>query len=170
MSVAEASGCQYDRASMALSSFGRSLLALVVFLAACTSGHVKRGALLYSEGRYIEAAEVFEQTEYLLEDSDTRERAEYAAYRGLTLLGLGDLRQAHRWMAYAYQIEALHPGSLRPEERERLDQGWSDLGERMQRTPELPTSPGTALAASQPPPPLNPPQIGKPPPTGPALP
>ena len=115
---------------------------------------MKRGAALYGEGRYIEAAEVFEKTEYMLEGSDPRERAEYAAYRGLTLLGLGDLRYAQRWMAYAYQVEKLHPGSLRPAERDKLDAGWSELGNRLDRTPALPSTPGTALAASQPPPPL----------------
>ncbi len=136
----------------------RSLLACAVLaLCSCSSGYVKRGVALYAEGRYIEAADVFEKTEYMLEDSDERDRAEYAAYRGLTLLGLGDLRQAQRWMAYAYQVEKSHPGSLRAVERDKLDSGWGELGERMQRQPELPSTPGTALAASQPPPSLAPP-------------
>ncbi len=137
----------------------RSLLACAVLaLSSCSSGHVKRGAALYAEGRYIEAADVFEKTEYMLEDCDPRDRAGYAVYRGLTLLGLGDLRHAQRWMAYAYQVEKKHPGSLRNDEREMLDSGWGELGERLSRTPAPPSTPGTALAASQPPPPPAPPE------------
>jgi len=143
---------------MVSGSWGHGLLVCAVLaVCSCSGGHVKRGAALYGEGRFIEAADVFEKTEYMLEDSDPRERAEYAAYRNLTLLGLGDLRHAHRWMAYAYQVEKAHPGSLRPEERDKLDAGWSELGDRMQQTPAPPSTPGTALAASQPPPTLAPP-------------
>jgi len=136
----------------------RSLLACAVLaMCSCGSSHVKRGAALYAEGRFIEAADIFEKTEYMLEDSDSKQRAEYAAYRGLTMLGLGDLRHAQQWMAYAYQVEKIHPGSLRPEERDKLDSGWSELGNRLQRAPAPPSTPGTALAASQPPPPPAPP-------------
>ena len=137
---------------MASRRCGLSVLAVATLVVVgCTGGYLKRGTALYEEGRYIEAADVFEKTEYLLEDAAARERAEYAAYRGLTLLALGDLDHAHRWMAYAYQVEQTHPGALRDDPREALDVGWEDLGERMQQEPPPPSTPGTALAATQPP-------------------
>ncbi len=128
-----------------------------VTLPACTS-YVKRGSTLYSDGRYVEAAEVFERTENRLTDAEPRERAEYGVYRGMTLLVLGDLRGAERWLAYAYEIERGAPGSLRADRRALLDRGWFELGQRMRAEPPATTEPaGTAIAASQPPPPVAPP-------------
>lgn len=125
-------------------------------LAGC-SGYVKRGSALYADGRYIEAAEVFERTEYRLHNSSPRERADYGLYRGMTLLVLGDLHNAQRWLSYSYEVERAHPGSLRPDRRALLDRGWFEVGQRLRTAPPPPMQPGTALAASQPPPPLRPP-------------
>jgi len=119
-------------------------LALALVLSACSS-HIKHGGVLYAEGQYIEAAEVFERTEERLPELSVRERAEYGAYRGLTFLALGDLRQAHRWMTYAYSIERVAPGSLRAGERVRLDNGWQLLGQRLREA--LPPSHTTIVAA-----------------------
>lgn len=126
-------------------------------LGAC-SGYVKRGSSLYADGQYIEAAEVFERTEQRLPESSPREQAEYGLYRGMTLLVLGDLRNAHRWLAYAYEVERAFPGSLRSDRRALLDRGWFELGQRLRAEPPPPEEPpGTAIAASQPPPPVPPP-------------
>lgn len=122
------------------------------------SSYVKRGCSLYTEGRYVEAAEVFERTEHRLRNSTPRQQAEYGLYRGLTLLALGDVRNAHRWMAYAYEVERWRPGALRPNRRGLLDRGWFELGRRLNAAPPQPAQPGTALAASQPPQPAPPPQ------------
>jgi hypothetical protein len=108
------------------------------------SGYVKRGSALYAEGRYIEAAEVFERTEGRLAESTPREKAEYALYRGMTLLVLGDLRNSHRW-----------PGSLHQDTRALLDRSWYDLGQKLNPTA---APPPRAVAASQPPPPIPPPE------------
>jgi len=132
------------------------LAVMAIGVAACAN-HLRRGATLYDDGRYVEAAEVFEHTEHLIEGAPPRDRAEYATYRGLTLLGLGDLRNAERWLAYAYQVEEASPGALRPEVRTVLDDGWQSLGDRLRAGPPPPMSPPTALAASQPPPSLPPP-------------
>lgn len=104
----------------------RRFLAFVALTAAVTSGcetHVRRGSTLYGDGRYVEAAEVFEQTEYRLTGYTPRERAEYGLYRGMTLLVLGDLASARRWLTYAYEVERVAPGSLRIDRRALLDQG-----------------------------------------------
>lgn len=127
-------------------------------LGGCAS-YVKRGTALYADGRYVEAAEVFERTEYRLHNASPEERANYGLYRGMTLLVLGDLHNARRWLAYAYQVDRVHPGSLRRDKRALLDRGWYDVEQRLRSAPP-PMQPGTAIAASQPPPPLQPPTAG----------
>lgn len=124
----------------------RAGCAAVLLVLGC-SGYVTRGRALYAEGRYIEAAEVFERTEHrLLNDSTPSECARYGLYRGLTLLTLGDARNAHRWLAYAYNVERARPGSLDEEERGMLDQGWGELRQTL-RTAEAPASPDHSVAA-----------------------
>jgi hypothetical protein len=130
-----------------------SSTALAMFLmlghAGCSS-YVKRGEALYADGRYVEAAEVFERTELRLSESSVRQRAEYGLYRGLTLLVLGDLPNAHRWMTYAYNVERARPGSLGAEHRARLDHGWSELGRRMRvDLPKTPTEVASRHSATQ---------------------
>ena len=133
------------------------VLACCVF-AGCET-HVRRGSTLYGDGRYVEAAEVFEQTEYRLANFTPRERAEYGLYRGMTLLVLGDLPNARRWLTYAYEVERVVPGALRVDRRALLDRGWFELGQRHRS--ELEASPrdaDSALAHRQPaPPPAAPP-------------
>jgi hypothetical protein len=120
-------------------------------LGGCTS-YVKRGTALYADGRYVEAAEAFEQTEYRLQNASPQERADYGLYRGMTLLVLGDLHNSQRWLSYAYQVDRAHPGSLRADQRALLDRGWYQCGQRLQAPAPPPMPPGTAIAASQPPP------------------
>jgi len=115
---------------------------LVAALSGC-SGYVKRGSALYADGRYIEAAEVFERTEVRLAESGPRQQAEYGLYRGLTLLVLGDTLGARHWLSYAYQIEQTHPGVLRGNRRALLDHGWGDLQSRG-ALPPGPAAPATA--------------------------
>jgi len=127
-----------------------STLLVALLLCAC-GGTVRRGATLYADGRYIEAAEVFERTEYRLREVSTRERAEYGLYRGMTMLVLGDLRNAHRWLTYAYEIERYEHGALSSDRRALLDRGWYELGQRLREQPPTVTQPaGPALAATQP--------------------
>ncbi len=122
--------------------------ALLVAVVAGCGNYVQRGGTLYADGRYIEAAEVFERTERRLGEYTPKERAEYGLYRGMTLLVLGDLNHAHRWLAYAYEVERANPGSLRSDRRALLDRGWFELGQRTKNSAPSPSPPGTALAAS----------------------
>jgi hypothetical protein len=106
---------------------------LAVPLVACTY-FVSRGSDLYYQGRYIEAAQVLEQTEYRLAQSeDADEHAEYGLYRGATLLRLGDLNGAQRWLEYAQQWERRHPGALREDERDLLDERFIALQGDLER-------------------------------------
>jgi tetratricopeptide (TPR) repeat protein len=94
---------------------------LAASLLACTY-YVSRGSDLYFQGRYIEAAQVLEQTERRLAEADPDERAEYGLYRGATLLRLGDLDGALHWLEYAQSWEQRHPGALRVDERKLLEE------------------------------------------------
>jgi hypothetical protein len=87
-----------------------------------------RGQALYGEGRLIEAAQVFEHTEYRLDHASSSERAAYGVYRGLTLMALGDSRRAHHWLAYAYEVAREIPGSLNASDRTQVDHAWVVLG------------------------------------------
>jgi hypothetical protein len=118
---------------------------LAVPLVACTY-FVSRGSDLYNQGRYIEAAQVLEQTEYRLEHSEAAdEHAEYGLYRGATLLRLGDLDGAQHWLAYAQQWEQSHPGALREDERDLLEERIIALQGDLERRHAI--EEGQALAA-----------------------
>jgi hypothetical protein len=126
-------------------------LLLVVPLALACETHVRRGSVLYADGRYVEAAEVFEQTEHRLAGFTPRERAEYGLYRGMTMLVLGDLSNARRWLTYAYEVERVAPGSLRADRRALLDRGWFELGQRQRAELERsPRAEDSALARRAP--------------------
>ena len=121
----------------------RPLLALP--LMACTY-FVSRGSDLYYQGRYIEAAQVLEQTEYRLARSqDADDHAEYGLYRGATLLRLGDLDGAQQWLAYAQRWEQSHPGALRDDERDLLEERMLALQGDLERRQAI--QEGQALAA-----------------------
>jgi hypothetical protein len=110
-----------------------SLILVCIVMTGCGSS-IGRGTTLYQQRSYIEAAEVFERTQNRLASMDPIERARYGLYRGLTLMALGDLRGAERWLDYAEAQEHSLPGLLARDERTMLTQGRMDLGERRQAT------------------------------------
>ncbi|MFO7181604.1 MAG: hypothetical protein DIU78_023080 [Pseudomonadota bacterium] len=118
---------------------------LLAFAATCGCGaqYVARGAELYSSGEYIEAAEVFERTESRLSDSSASERARYGLYRGATLLALGDVRRAGRWLGYSEELARAKPTLLSEEERVMLRRALDDLAQRAR-----PDDPGSATASA----------------------
>lgn len=96
----------------------------------CSAPFVNRGADLYSEGHYVEAAEVFERTESRVDQAPIQDRARYAFYRGATLLALGDVRRADHWLGYAQNLVQVSPDSLSREERVKLDHALRASAER----------------------------------------
>jgi hypothetical protein len=98
---------------------------------ACSSS-VGRGTTLYQQRSYVEAAEVFERTQSRLAGMDAVDRARYGLYRGLSLMALGDLRGAERWLDYSEAQERAQPGLLSKDEQAALTHNRSDLGERRQ--------------------------------------
>jgi hypothetical protein len=123
-------------------------LLLAIPISGCGGHYVTRGADLYSDGRYVEAAEVFERTQQRLASSDPDEQARYGLYRGATLFVLGDFAHAQSWLTYAYDVERSHPGSLPSDERAFLDRVWIALEARFRNLPT--TNTNTAVAATQP--------------------
>ena len=116
-------------------------------LASACSPYVRRGEVLYHEGRYVEAAEVFELTEQNLPESTPMVRAEYCLYRGLTFLRLDDLASAQVWLNHASRLDQKDPEMLSTVQRALLARGRSELDQRLQSAPSV-AAPGTRFAAS----------------------
>jgi hypothetical protein len=110
---------------------GLSILRLVLLsgLAGC-AGPMARVEKQFAEGRYPDAKQTLESLEAESQTWTDAKRAEYALYRGLTHTALGDRERAGLWLRQARAIEDAHPGSLSPEDRQRLKVGLdsSDLG------------------------------------------
>jgi hypothetical protein len=128
------------RSSVLVLTLGLTLLAT-----ACGGHYVSRGSALYEDGRYVEAAEVFEQTEQRLASSSSSERARFGLYRGATFLRLGDVTHAARWLGYARSIKKSDPSSLDGEDTELLDASLKALGASPS---ELERKPNTELATA----------------------
>ncbi len=150
--LARATDDQYDQSIVSLKVKALALVVLLAFtplLGGCAS-HLSRGTDLYSDGRYVEAAEVFARTEYRLPDSSAAQKASYGLYRGLTLMRLGDLNGAQRWLSYTYKIERRQPGTLPAERRALLDNGWYELGQRVRFAAQRPSPQDEVVAAKNP--------------------
>jgi hypothetical protein len=85
---------------------------------------------MYADGRYVEAAEVFERTERGLRNLSPSDQACYGLYRGMTFLALGDFRHARQWLSFGYKVEKKHPGALGTDQRRLLDRAWIQLASR----------------------------------------
>lgn len=114
-----------------------TLLACALELtSACGAHYVTRGSELYDDGHYVEAAEVFEQTEQRLASSSSCERARFGLYRGATFLKLGDVPHAARWLGYARTIVNQDPHSLDRDETALLGASLKALGSARPSAPE----------------------------------
>jgi tetratricopeptide (TPR) repeat protein len=123
------------------SRWARAVLVSATLSGVGCGGNVARGHTLYNGGYYIEAAEVFERNERRLSEWPPDKRAAYGLYRGMTLLQLGDLHGARRWLAYARWVASEHPGALQRSEIALLDQGQHNLDLRLGRPPGAPPVP-----------------------------
>ncbi len=126
--------------------FAAGLLAIA--LATACSPYVRRGEALYHEGRYVEAAEVFELTEQNLPESSPSVRAEYALYRGLTFLRLDDLASARVWLNYAGEVAQRDTSMFTAVQRAALVRGRAEVEQRLTNAPPGP-APATRFAASE---------------------
>ncbi|MGC4066317.1 MAG: tetratricopeptide repeat protein [Polyangiaceae bacterium] len=122
-------------------------LLLVGLSTACASNN-NRGRALYADGRFIEAAELFEHSEPQLVELEPRERVRYGLYRGMTLLRLGDLDRAARWLHYAQSAATKSPDALDGNERRTLTLAWQQLDVARSREPRTPDPLRDAIAHS----------------------
>lgn len=113
-----------------------SLGAALLLLSACGGHYVTRGAALYEDAHYVEAAEVFEQTEGRLSSSSTSERARFGLYRGATYLRLGDTAHAARWLGYARGMVKSDPDALSDDDLALLGASLKALGPAASGAPE----------------------------------
>jgi thioredoxin-like negative regulator of GroEL len=110
--------------------------ATLLWTSACGGQYVSRGVELYADARYVDAAEVFEQTEARLGDASASERARFGLYRGATYLKLGDALHAAQWLGYSRSILNRDPGALDSDEHAMLEASLKALTKVPPSTPE----------------------------------
>jgi len=123
------------RVRLQLSVF-TALAAASLLTNACGGHYVTRGTALYDDAHYVEAAEVFEQTETRLVSSSNSERARFGLYRGATFLKLGDTAHAARWLGYARGIVKSDPDALDGDDLALLGASLKALGRAAPDAPE----------------------------------
>jgi hypothetical protein len=102
-------------------------LVLSVWLFGCSSS-LEPARQAFAEARYPDAVAEFRALGAQLPELGRAERFEYALYRGLSHLALGDARPAERWLLIAKRLSEASPGLATPEEQGRLLSAWSSMG------------------------------------------
>ena len=100
-------------------------IALGVLAGGCSSP-LTEARTSFEEGRYPDAAAQFRATPPTTLEGT--ELFQYALYRGLTHLALGDARPAERWLLLAKRLEDGAPSVATDEERGRLLAAWRSMG------------------------------------------
>lgn len=95
------------------------LLILSVCLLSCASPF-SEARQAFDEARYPDAVAGFRQLAPRLRELERRELFEYALYRGLSHLALGDARPAERWLLTAKRLSEAEPGLASLEQQSRL--------------------------------------------------
>jgi hypothetical protein len=96
------------------------LLALSAVAASACGGAFAEGKSEFRAGHYPHAKQIFASLEAESRGYDEADRAEYALYRGMTLMALGDRGDAAVWLREAKAIEDTRPGTLPREDVFRL--------------------------------------------------
>ena len=103
-------------------------LALAAFFVLCSCGGSLSSAKGdYQKGRYADAKAKLEALEPESRSYSGQRRAEYALYRGLVHLSLGDRQAAAVWLKEAKAMEDVHPHTLAGEDKARLDLALDSL-------------------------------------------
>jgi hypothetical protein len=82
----------------------------------------------FDEARYPAAAAQYRAMRPLEDGLTDSELFEYALYRGLTHLALGDARPAEHWLLVAKRLSEQSPGLATSEQEGRLMSGWRSMG------------------------------------------
>jgi hypothetical protein len=105
----------------------RVLVGLLVLMSACHSDWGD-GMQAFEDARYPQAAASFRRYEPAARNLSAPDFTEYALYRGLTHLALGDFAAASRWLGAAKQRVDREPQLLGEAERGRLLAAWRSMG------------------------------------------
>ena len=97
-----------------------AVLAVVALALVACSGPLGDAEEQFTKGQYPEAHQELLELEVASRSWSDASRAEYALYRGLTLVALGDRGRAREWLREAKALDDLRPGSLRYEDARRL--------------------------------------------------
>ena len=103
-----------------------AFIVLVVLVGAC-GGSLASAKGDYQKGRYADAKAKLEALEPDSRTWSGQRRAEYALYRGLVHLSLGDRQAAGVWLREAKVMEDVHPHTLAGEDKARLDVALESL-------------------------------------------
>lgn len=103
------------------------LVALATLIFGCSSP-LTEARTSFDEARYPDAVAQYRA----VRPSDARlsrsELFEYALYRGLSHLALGDAAPAERWLLVAKRLSEASPGLATSDEQGRLMSAWRSMG------------------------------------------
>ena len=82
----------------------------------------------FEEARYPDAAAQYRLIRPREDGLSRPQLFEYALYRGLTHLALGDAKPAEHWLLVAKRLSEQSPGLASPEQQGRLLSAWRSMG------------------------------------------
>jgi hypothetical protein len=105
----------------------RSCWLLVLLFTACASP-LGEARTSFDEARYPDAAAQYRALGPGVPHLSEPELFEYALYRGLSHLALGDSEPARRWLAAAKRLSERSPGIANSDQQGRLLAAWRSMG------------------------------------------
>lgn len=102
-------------------------LTLALLLLACSSP-LAEARTSFDEARYPDAIAEYQALRPEVPRLGRRERFEYALYRGLSHLALGDARAAQHWLTVAKRLSEQSPGLADRDQEGRLLAAWRSMG------------------------------------------
>jgi hypothetical protein len=103
-------------------------LAALAALACGCSSPLTEARISYDEARYPDALAEYRALRPRLPALTRPQLFEYALYRGLSHLALGDARPAERWLVIAKRLAEESPDLASAEQRGRLSSAWRSMG------------------------------------------
>lgn len=103
------------------------LLALNALIFGCSSP-LTEARTSFDEARYPDAVAQYRALGRQADRLSRSEFFEYALYRGLTHLALGDASPAERWLLVAKRLSEESPGLATGEQQGRLMAAWRSMG------------------------------------------
>ncbi len=103
------------------------LVALATLIVGCSSP-LTEARTCFDEARYPQAIAQYRAFRPRVAGLSPSERFEYALYRGLSHLALGDAVPAGRWLLVAKRLSEESPGLATSDQQGRLLSAWRSMG------------------------------------------